>query len=319
VLAHWLHRFGFRPTVVERAPQMRAGGGGHAVDLFGPAVDIMNWMGVLDQVESARTTTEVVALIRPGRSPIEVPAEMASEGVSERHIEILRGDLAQIVWNTTSDTIEYVFGDSITAVTGTGDRVQVSFERGRSRTFDLLIGADGLHSITRHLVFGPEESFTRFLGGYLAVFTVPNDLQLHNRMVTFAAPGRTTALYPVGDASQARVLLLWRTPRLHNYDRHDPVAQRRLIRSMYADLGWEVPRLLDRLDQADDLYLDSISQVAMRSWTRGRVSLVGDAGYSPGPAVGGTRRPPTRPHLHRVRHVDRRIVWWKFSSVVWSR
>jgi 2-polyprenyl-6-methoxyphenol hydroxylase-like FAD-dependent oxidoreductase len=97
VLAYWLQCFGFRPTVVERAPQIRAGGGGHAVDLFGPAVDIMNWMGVLDQVESARTTTEVIALIRPGRDPVEVPAEMASEGVSERHIEILRGDLSQIV------------------------------------------------------------------------------------------------------------------------------------------------------------------------------------------------------------------------------
>ena len=287
VLAYWLQWFGFRPTVVERAPQMRAGGGGHAVDLFGPAVDIMNWMGVLDQVESARTTTEVVALIRPGRDPVEVPAEMASEGVSERHIEILRGDLSQIVWNTTSDTIEYVFDDSIAAVDHDGDRVEVSFERGRPRSFDLVIGADGLHSITRHLMFGPEESFTRFLGGYLAVFTVPNDLQLRNRMVTFTAPGRTTALYPVGDASQARVLLLWRTPRLHDYDRHDPAAQQRLIRSMYADLDWEVPRLLSRLDQANDLYLDSISQVIMPSWTQGRIALVGDAGYCPGAAVGG--------------------------------
>jgi 2-polyprenyl-6-methoxyphenol hydroxylase-like FAD-dependent oxidoreductase len=287
VLAYWLHRFGFRPTVVERAPQMRAGGGGHAVDLFGPAVDIMNWMGVLDQVESAQTTTEVVALIRPGRKPVEVPAEMASEGVSERHIEILRGDLTEIVWNTTSDTIEYRFDDSITAVNDNGNHVEVNFQRGRPRTFDLVIGADGLHSITRHLVFGPEESFARFLGGYLAVFTVPNDLQLRNRMVTFTAPGRTTALYPVGDASHARVLLLWRTPRLHDYDRHDQAAQRRLIRSIYADLGWEVPRMLARLEQADDLYLDSISQVIMPHWTRGRIALVGDAGYCPGPAVGG--------------------------------
>ena len=191
------------------------------------------------------------------------------------------------MWNTTSDAIEYAFDDSIAAVNDEGNRVQVSFERARPRTFDLVVGADGLHPLTRHLVFGPEESFARFLGGYLAVFTVPNDLQLHHRMVTFTAPGRTTAVYPVGDASQARVLLLWRTPRLHDYDRLDPVAQRRLIRSMYADLGWEVPRLLARLDQADDLYLDSITQVIMPSWTRGRVALVGDAGYCPGPAVGG--------------------------------
>ena len=99
-------------------------------------------------------------------------------------------------------------------------------------------------------------------------------------MVGFTVPGRTAALYPVGDRSQARVVLLWRTPRLHDYDRHDREAQRRLLRNLYGDLGWEVPRLLTELDQAEDLYLDSISQVVMKAWTIGRV-LVGDAGYSP--------------------------------------
>ena len=101
-------------------------------------------------------------------------------------------------------------------------------------------------------------------------------------MVGFTVPGRTAALYPVGDRSQARVVMLWRTPRLHDYDRHDREAQRRLLRNLYGDLGWEVPRLLTELDQAEDLYLDSISQVVMKAWTSGRVALVGDAGYSPG-------------------------------------
>jgi 2-polyprenyl-6-methoxyphenol hydroxylase-like FAD-dependent oxidoreductase len=106
-------------------------------------------------------------------------------------------------------------------------------------------------------------------------------------MVGFTVPGRTAALYPVGDRSQARVVLLWRTPRPHDYDRHDRDAQRQLLRNLYGDLGWEVPRLLTELDQAEDLYLDSISQVVMDAWTSGRVALVGDAGYSPGAAVGG--------------------------------
>ena len=287
VLAYWLHRFGFQPAVIERVAELRVGGGGHAVDLFGPAVELMDWMGVLPEVEQARTQTEVIALVRPGRRPVEVPAEMVSEGVSERHIEIMRGDLAKIVYEATRGQVEYVFNDSIATVHDDGSAVEVRFERGAHRTFDLLVGADGLHSLTRSLVFGPEESFSQFLGGYLAVFTVPNYLHLENRMVGFTVPGRTAGLYPVGDRSQARVVLLWRTPRLHDYDRHDRDAQRRLLRNLYGDLGWEVPRLLTELDQAEDLYLDSISQVVMGAWTRGRVALVGDAGYSPGAAVGG--------------------------------
>lgn len=226
VLAYWLHRFGFRPTVIERVAELRVGGGGHAVDLFGPVVELMDWMGVLPEVEQARTQTEVIALVRPGRRPVEVPAEMVSEGGSERHIEIMRGDLTKIFYEATRGQVEYVFDDSIATVHDDGSRVEVTFERGGPRAFDLLVGADGLHSITRRLVFGPEGSFLRFLGGYLAVFTVPNYLHLENRTVIFTVPGRTAALYPVGDRSQARVVLLWRTPHLHDYGRHDRDAQR---------------------------------------------------------------------------------------------
>lgn len=287
VVAYWLHRFGFRSTVVERSARLRAGAEGHAVDLFGPAVELMDWMGVLRQVEQARTTTRVIALVRPGRRAVAVPAEMASEGVSERHIEIMRGDLTTILWEAARDQVEYVFDDSIAAVGDDGSTVEVQFERGAPRTFDLLAGADGLHSITRRLVFGPQERFLRFLGGYLAGFTVTNHLHLEDRMLGYTVPGRTAALYPVADGRDLRVVFLRRTPHMHDYDRHDLPAQRRLLHALYGDLDWEVPRLLTELDRAEDLYLDSISQVVMDSWTRGRVALVGDAGYSPGAAVGG--------------------------------
>jgi 2-polyprenyl-6-methoxyphenol hydroxylase-like FAD-dependent oxidoreductase len=287
VLAYWLHRFGFRPTVIERTAQPRFGSGGHAVDLFGPVIEMTDWMGVLPEVEQAQTQTEVMALVRPRGRTVEAPAETLSEGVSGRHIEIMRGDLAKIVYRATRDDVEYVFDDSIATVQDDGDRLQVTFERGGQQCFDLLVGADGLHSITRRLVFGPEEQFLRFLGGYLAVFTVPNFLRLERRMVGLAVPGRTAGLYPVGDGSHARVLFLWRSPQLHDYDRHDLSAQKQLVRNLYGDLGWVVPRLLTELDRTDDLYLDSISQVVMDSWTSGRAALVGDAGYSPGAAVGG--------------------------------
>ena len=287
VLAYWLQRFGFSPTVVERTPELRLGGGGHAVDLFGPAVTLMEWMGTLPEVEANRTRTRVISLGRPGRPAVEVPAEALAEGVSSQHIEIMRGDLAKIIYELTRKNVDYIFDDSVATLQQSQAEVQVTFERNAPRTFDLVVGADGLHSTTRRLVFGAEHQFLRFLGGYLAVFTVPNYLKLTEQMVGSAAPGRTAALYPVGDGTEARVVLLWRTPTPHDYDRHDRDSERQLVRNLYDDFGWELPRLLSELERSDDLYLDSISQVVMPKWIKGRVALVGDAGYSPGPAVGG--------------------------------
>jgi 2-polyprenyl-6-methoxyphenol hydroxylase-like FAD-dependent oxidoreductase len=287
VLAYWLSRFGFHPTVVERTQELRFGSGGHAVDLFGPALQIMEWMGLLSQVQDASTHTEIISFIREGHRPVDVAAELMSEGVSARHVEIMRGELAKIIYDSGRADIDYVFGNSMTSLEETDHGVNVSFRRGSPQTFDLVIGADGLHSITRRLAFGEEHRFLHFLGGYLAVFTAPNYLDLHQQMLGCADVGRTAAIYPVRDTGEARVLFLWRTPTQHGYDRHDLAAQRRLIHNLYGDMGWEAPRLLIELDHADDLYLDSISTIVMDSWSRGRVSLVGDAGYSPGPAVGG--------------------------------
>ena len=287
VLAYWLSRFGFRPTVVEKTAELRFGSGGHAVDLFGPALEIIEWMRVLPQVQDARTRTEIISFLRAGHRPIDVSAELGAEGVSERHVEIMRGELAKIIYETGRDTCEYLFGNSISSLAQSEHGVDVEFQHGAPRTFDLVVGADGLHSITRRLAFGQEEQFLNFLGGYLAVFTVPNYLDLHQRMLGYAEVGMTAAIYPVWDTGEARVLLLWGTPMPHDYDRHDLAAQRRLIRNLYSGMGWEVPRLLAELDTADDLYLDSISTIVMDTWTRGSITLVGDAGYSPGPAVGG--------------------------------
>jgi 2-polyprenyl-6-methoxyphenol hydroxylase-like FAD-dependent oxidoreductase len=287
VLAYWLNRFGFQSTVVERTAELRFGSGGHAVDLFDPALQIIDWMGALTQVQDAGTRTEIFSFIRGGHRPVDVAAAFGSEGVSEHHVEIMRGELAKIIHEAGRKDVEYLFGNSIRSLEENDQGVDVTFQLGSPRTFDLVIGADGLHSITRHLAFGEEHRFLHFMGGYIAVFTVPNYLDLHQQMLGCGDVDRIAAIYPVRETGQARVVFLWRTPTQHDYDRHDIAAQRQLIRNLYGDMGWEVPRLLAELEKADDLYLDSISKIVMDSWTRGRVSLVGDAGYSPGPAVGG--------------------------------
>jgi 2-polyprenyl-6-methoxyphenol hydroxylase-like FAD-dependent oxidoreductase len=286
-LAWWLCRHGFTPTVVEQTPELRAGLGGHAVDLFGPAVDVAEWMGILPQVLAARTRTERVTLERPGRSSVEVDLGQLTAGISDRHVEIMRGELTSILHQATRDDVEYRFGDWIRTLHQDGDGVEVSFEHGPPRRFGLVVGADGLHSGVRRLTFGGEAPFRHWLAGYLGVFSLPNYRGLHGRMVAYSAPDRSVAMYPVRQTGQARALFMFRTAQELHYDHRDLDRQRRLLAEAFTQDGWEVPRLLTELEQADDFYFDSISQIRMPSWSSGRVTLVGDAGYCPGPAVGG--------------------------------
>jgi len=207
-------------------------------------------------------------------------------GISGRHVEIMRGALAGILHEATRDDVRYVFEDSVATLVEEPDGVAVTFEHARPAHFDVVIGADGLHSTVRRLVFGPEDRFRRFLGGYLAGVTLPNHLGLEGRMVVWNAPGRMAAIYPVHGTTTARGGFLFHHDELTVHHR-DVVSQKQVLHEVYGADGWEVPRLLAEVDAADDVYFDSISQIEMPSWTRGRTTLVGDAGYSPGPAVGG--------------------------------
>ena len=286
-LAYWLHRYGFRPTVVERTSALRRGWGGHAVDLFGPAVEVAERMGILPQILDARTRTERICFLRPGRSPVDVDFARLVAGVSDRHVEIMRGELAAILHDATRSDVEYVFGDSIRTLAQDEGGVEVTFEHGAARRFDLVVGADGLHSTVRRLTFGDDSRFRRYIGGYLAVYTVPNHLQLQGRMLTYLTPGKLAATYPVRQTGQARAAFLFRRHQEFDYDHRDLDHQRRLLHEVFAADGWEVPRLLAGMNNADDFYFDSISQIVMDHWSDRRITLVGDAAYSPGPAVGG--------------------------------
>jgi 2-polyprenyl-6-methoxyphenol hydroxylase-like FAD-dependent oxidoreductase len=286
-LAYWLARHGFTPIVVERTPALRAGLGGHAVDLLGPAVDVAERMGILPKVLAARTGTDVITLERPGRSPVVVDVSRAVAGISSRHVEIMRGELTSILYEATRHDVEYIFGDSIRTLQPDADGITVSFEHGSPRRVALVVGADGLHSNVRRLTFGDEDRFRRYLGGYLGVFTLPNYLELDGRMVVYNAPGQLAAMYPVRQTGAARALFLFRRPEELIYDYWDIEQQKRLLREAFPEHIWELPAILARLDAAADFYFDSISQIRMDSWSRDRVTLVGDAGYCPAPAVGG--------------------------------
>src|SRR5436190_4938255 len=177
-LAYWLRRYGFHPTVVERAPAPRAGG--QAIDLRGTARAVVDRMGLMADVRQAHTGVRGMAFVNgAGKRVASIGADMFGDsGGPIADIEILRGDLVRILYGATRDDVEYLFDDSVTALADGDDGVKVTFERAAPRTFDLVVGADGVHSTVRGLAFGPESEYARDLGCYISIFTAPNRLDL---------------------------------------------------------------------------------------------------------------------------------------------
>lgn len=285
VLAYWLTRYGFEVTVVERAPTLRKTGG-HAVDLFRPAMEISAKMGVLPRIEDLATGTTRLTLYREGRpQPSRIDLTKIYAASSDRHVEIMRDDLSEVYYDAARDDVEYLFGDSITAIEPDGT---VTFEHCAPRTFDVVVGADGLHSNVRHLTFGDEAGLTRFLGGYLSVVSAPKTLVGPGEMVGHVGVGRFAGIYTADHLDDARAVFLFRSAAELAYDHRDTARQKELLREAFAGMHDEVDGWLAETERTPTFYFDSITQLRTDRWSRRRVTLVGDAGYCPGPAVGGS-------------------------------
>ncbi|GAA2649505.1 FAD-dependent monooxygenase [Paractinoplanes durhamensis] len=279
-LAYWLGRHGFRPTIVEVAPALRTGG--NAVDFRGPLhMGVLDKMGVLPALRAVQTGGNAMRFVGAGGEKLmEWPA-----GLAGGDLEVLRGDLAQILCEAAGDRTEYLFGDRIAAMTETAGGVEVTFASGRQRRFDLVIGADGVHSGVRRLAFGPEEQFVKHLGYYVAGWDVPNewgvgkDSRLHN------LPGRMLSVAGARhDPARAAVFGVFRSAKL-SYDRHDRGQIEGILRERYAGMTWLAPRLLEGMSSATDFWFDQICRVDNPVWSTGRVALVGDAAC--GATIGG--------------------------------
>lgn len=284
-LAYWLRRHGMNPAVVERAPGVRPGG--QAIDIRGVALGVVDRMGLLGTVGDLRTRTTGMSFVdADGAELMRSTEETLTGGVlANDDIEVLKSDLSQVLYDATRDDVEYVFGDSIAGLEQDDDGVSVTFERGAGRRFDYVIGADGLHSSVRSMVFGHESQFMTHLNTYLAVFSVPNFLGLDRWQVFHQTEDGLAGVYTTRTNDEVRAFLGFESPLL-DFDYRDLDQQRKLVADRFACVGWEVPRLLAEMRQAPDFYFDAMGQIRMPGWSSGRVTLVGDAAYCGSPLSG---------------------------------
>jgi 2-polyprenyl-6-methoxyphenol hydroxylase-like FAD-dependent oxidoreductase len=279
-LANWVLRFGFAPTIVERAPTLRTEG--YMIDFWGAGYDVAVKMGLLDAVTNAGYRVREVRIVdQRGRRAGGFDAEVFRAATRGRFTSLPRGDLSAILAHSIEGHAEVLLGESIVELEQGDDGVLASFERAPARRFDLVIGADGLHSRVRELVFGPEAGFERYLGYTVAAFTIPGYRpRTEDVYFVYAEPGREIMQFAMRNDQTMFLIILVDEDRVEASP-NDLAAQKAYLERRCAGMGWECRRILETMAGCDHLYVDRVSQIHMPCWSKHRVALVGDAAFAP--------------------------------------
>jgi 2-polyprenyl-6-methoxyphenol hydroxylase-like FAD-dependent oxidoreductase len=277
-LAFWLRQQGAEVTIVERAPRFRDSG--YVIDVWGLGYDLVQRMGLLeDALDRACRVDRLLLVDENGRPVSGFGAEVFSRALGGRFFSIARGDLARVVFDAVQDEVEVLYSTSISGLRQDEAGIDVELSSGSTRRFELVVGCDGLRSRVRECAFGAEERFESFLGYCAAAFVT--DAYPHRDpgvYVSFARPGRQISRYALHGDRTAFLLVFTREVCAPS---HDLAVHKRVLRETFGDDGWECEEILERLEAAEDVYFDAVSQIRLPQWTRGRIALVGDAAYCP--------------------------------------
>lgn len=274
-LAYWLHRAGHEATLIERAPRLRTGG--YMIDFWGIGYTVAERMGILPAVRKAGYAVQEVRLVdsrgsRVGGFPVSVMGQM----VGGRFISLPRGDLAAAVYRSLEDHVETIFDDGIRGLADHERGVRVILDNSE-RDFDLVVGADGLHSAIRALTFGPQRQFEWQVRYFVAAFDAqgyrPRDELVY---VSHAAPGRQVARFAERD-DRTLFLFVFAADRMVGPLPEDLDGRKTALHRVFGDVGWECRQILRAMDDAEEIYFDRVSQIVMDRWSKGRIALIGDA------------------------------------------
>jgi 2-polyprenyl-6-methoxyphenol hydroxylase-like FAD-dependent oxidoreductase len=278
-LAYWLKKYGFNPTVIEQSPKLREGG--YAIDFFGAGFDVAEKMQLLPDLEKVDLKIRQVVFVDENNTCRGgMDAYKIRRLVNGRFYNLLRSDLSKVMYDHLDKDIQIIFGDTISNIDQKNQEVVVTFKSGKVRNFDLVAGADGLHSNVRNLVFGEESAFEKYFGYYVSSFTTENYTDSNDSFVSYNVPKKQVSIYSSPGNKLTSVFIFSSAQKL-KYDHHDIEKQKQILRDEFMNFGWECPALLERLYTTTDFYFDPISQIKMKQWTKERVTLVGDAASCP--------------------------------------
>jgi len=279
--AWWMNKLGYSVTVVEIAKLLRKGG--TPVNIRDGVIDVVRRMNLLERIKSESLPPRPMTFLDAHGSPLPLALSQAEEEPEEEY-EIERDALLDMLFGEVRDHAEFLFADSISGLEESADKVAVTFASGKQRSFSLVLGCDGTHSAVRRMCFGEESSFLLFLQCYFSL-TIVNKLLIEentSRMLNVA--GKAVMLNAYNGKTD--IAFCFSSEKEIDYDRRNMDEQKRMIRENFEGGGWRTRELLDEISRCEDFYFDKLCQVRMRSWTKVRVALVGDAGYCPSPAAG---------------------------------
>ncbi len=275
-LAYWLGKAGHEVLLIEESPQLRSGG--YIIDFWGIGYDIAEKMGLIPRIrELGYQVREVRYVNRHGRKSGGFSVGIFDRMTNGRFTSLRRSDLAATIFHALDDKVETIFGDSIAKIEDEGSSVRVSFDHAAPREVDLVIGADGLHSRVRQLAFGPEGKFELSLGYHVAAFEAegyrPRDELVY---VSYGVPGRQVSRFSMRE-DKTLFLFVFRDEYLRTKNPSSEQERKLALTSVFADVGWECPRILAAMETVTGVYFDRVSQIRMDRWTKGRTALIGDA------------------------------------------